>query len=76
MRLPNIPGFSLPKLESYISRLPLFTRAMLVAMVVFQVVGLQHSFDVRAWGALIPDEIGIQTRRSFLPDWLLFSRGG
>jgi len=47
--------------RSYINRLPLFTRAVVVAIVVFWIVGVQSVWDVRAWGALVPDLVGISS---------------
>jgi hypothetical protein len=57
----------LPRAGSYINRLPLFTRGVLAAIVVFEALCLQRWWDVRAWGALVPEKIGFATRRfSFL----------
>ncbi|KAK0750457.1 Gaa1-like protein [Schizothecium vesticola] len=40
--------------------LPLFTRAAVAGIVVFWIVGVQKAlWDVRAWGALVPDEVGL-----------------
>ncbi|KAH8156379.1 hypothetical protein CIB48_g11868 [Xylaria polymorpha] len=59
--MPNIQSFNAQRARSYLFRLPLFTRAMLVIMIVFGLVGLQAAWDIRQWGALIPDELGITT---------------
>ncbi|PGH32698.1 rhomboid protein 2 [[Emmonsia] crescens] len=53
--LPFNPG----RLRSYILRLPLFTRVVLLLIVVFWVMGIQTIWDVVQWGALIPSEIGL-----------------
>ncbi|GAM36695.1 hypothetical protein TCE0_018r05986 [Talaromyces pinophilus] len=58
-----LPAFSLniSPLRSYILRLPLFTRAVLLIIVAFWLLELQSVWDVVQWGALIPDEISIAT---------------
>lgn len=38
---------------------------MIVLMVAFWLAGLQSAWDVRQWGALIPDELGITTSQFF-----------
>lgn len=58
---PNISGFSTLRARSYVFRLPLFTRLVLVAIVGFWLAGLLPWLDLKAWGALIPDEMGIAT---------------
>ncbi|EFW99949.1 GPI transamidase component [Grosmannia clavigera kw1407] len=47
--------------RSYLGRLPLFTRAIVALIVVVYLAGLQTVWDVRSWGALIPDKTGITT---------------
>lgn len=47
--------------RSYLARLPLFTRAVLAAVALFWAAGLQSWWNVRAWGALVPREIGFAT---------------
>lgn len=56
-----LPAFSLniSALRSYLLRLPLFTRAVLLIIVAFWLLELQSVWDVVQWGALIPDEISI-----------------
>ena len=44
-------------------RLPLFTRVMLLAIIIFWVLELQTAWDVPAWGALIPKEINLGTSK-------------
>ena len=58
-----LPAFSLniAPLRSYILRLPLFTRAVLLIIVALWLLELQSVWDVVQWGALIPDEISIAT---------------
>ncbi|KAK5653552.1 hypothetical protein OQA88_8811 [Cercophora sp. LCS_1] len=45
--------------KSYFGRVPLFSRGVLLAIVVFEFAGL--FFPVREWGALVPDLVGITT---------------
>ncbi|KAI1100435.1 Gaa1-like protein [Jackrogersella minutella] len=59
--MPNIQGFNTVRARSYVVRLPLFTRVMIVVMVAFWIAGLQSTWNVRQWGALIPNELGITT---------------
>jgi len=47
--------------RSYVNRLPLFTRGVLVAIVAFWAVGVQSVWDLRAWGALVPDLVGFSS---------------
>ncbi|KAK2739706.1 Glycosyl phosphatidyl inositol protein transamidase complex subunit [Onygenales sp. PD_40] len=58
--LPPLP-FNPARLRSYILRLPLFTRCVLFAIIIFWLVGLPSIWDVAQWGALIPSEIGLAT---------------
>jgi hypothetical protein len=46
-------------MRSYIFRLPLFTRSIIFVIVLLWVAGMQSVWDVQAWGALIPNEIGL-----------------
>lgn len=57
--MPSIPGISTLRARSYLSRLPLFTRAIVLVIVLFWALGLQSVWDLRQWGALIPDKINI-----------------
>ncbi|KAI1371915.1 Gaa1-like protein [Hypoxylon crocopeplum] len=59
--MPTIQGFNTLRARSYVFRLPLFTRAMIVVMVAFWLASLQSVWDLRQWGALIPDELGLST---------------
>ena len=59
-------GFSLPdprRIRSYFFRLPLATRALLCLLLGFYVAHL-FSPDVNRWGALVPQEIKINSRKS------------
>lgn len=55
--MPNIQSFSTLRARSYIFRLPLFTRAMVLIIVALWLVGMQSVWDLRSWGALVPDQI-------------------
>lgn len=52
------------RLRSYIFRLPLFTRIVILVIVVFWISELQSFWNVVQWGALIPSEIGFGTSTS------------
>ena len=60
--LPPLP-FSPTRLRSYILRLPLFTRLILIAIAVFWALKLQSVWDVTAWGALQPSLVGLTSSR-------------
>jgi hypothetical protein len=62
MPTPNVAGFSTLRARAYLFRLPLFTRAVLAAIGLFWILGVQVWWDVRAWGALVPDKLGFATR--------------
>ncbi|KAI0404067.1 Gaa1-like protein [Xylaria palmicola] len=59
--MPNIQSFNAQRARSFLLRLPLFTRAMLFIMIVLALIGLQPAWDIRQWGALIPDEMSLTT---------------
>ena len=63
---PSLPQFSAARARSYIFRLPLFTRCIILMIVLFWLVSLQSAWDLQQWGALIPKEIGLATSSSFL----------
>ncbi|MCJ1224116.1 putative rhomboid protease [Toensbergia leucococca] len=58
---PTLPQFNPTRLRSYIFRLPLFTRMIIVLITVFGILELQSAWDVKKWGALIPNEMGFGT---------------
>ncbi|EXJ90025.1 glycosylphosphatidylinositol transamidase [Capronia epimyces CBS 606.96] len=49
---------NISRLRSYLFRLPLFTRLILLAIVAFWVLELQSVWSVIQWGSLTPKEIG------------------
>jgi glycosylphosphatidylinositol transamidase len=53
--------FNPSRLRSYIFRLPLFTRLIVLAIVAFWLLELQTVWSVIQWGSLIPKEIGLGT---------------
>jgi len=56
---PTLPQFDARRLRSYILRLPLFTRAVVLIITGFWVAGLVR--NLTQWGGLIPSEIGLST---------------
>lgn len=60
--LPPLP-FSPSRLRSYILRLPLFTRLILIAIAVFWALELQSVWDVAEWGALRPSKVGLTSSK-------------
>lgn len=59
------PAASLPplpinpnKIRSYVLRLPLFTRIVLLLIVIFWIVELPKIWNVVEWGAVTPDDVG------------------
>ena len=56
---PSLPQFSAGRARSYVLRLPLFTRVIVLVIITLWLVGIQSVWDVVQWGALIPDEIGL-----------------
>ncbi|KAH8179532.1 rhomboid family protein [Sarocladium implicatum] len=59
--MPSVRSFNTVRARSYLVRLPLFTRAMILIIFVFWILGAQSIWDVRKWGALIPDQVGFAT---------------
>lgn len=58
---PSLPQFSAARMRSYIFRVPLFTRGVVLVIIGVWIVSMQSVWDVQKWGALIPDEIGLST---------------
>lgn len=56
--LPPLP-FNPARLRSYILRLPLFTRLILLVIIALWILELQTVWSVIQWGSLKPDEISI-----------------
>ncbi|KAL3491571.1 Gaa1-like protein [Aspergillus germanicus] len=58
--LPPLP-FNPSRVRSYLLRLPLFTRLVVLVIILFWLLELQTVWSVVQWGSLIPDEIGLST---------------
>ncbi|KAH2692596.1 hypothetical protein KXW53_008829 [Aspergillus fumigatus] len=56
--LPPLP-FNPTRVRSYMLRLPLFTRLVLLVILAFWLLELQTIWSVVQWGSLTPNEIGI-----------------
>lgn len=69
---PTLPSFSPARLRSYIFRLPLFTRIVLLLIVLFWILGLQSAWNVVQWGALIPQEVSLGTSKNIACVSVLF----
>ena len=61
-----LPNIDLRRLRSYILRLPLCTRLLLLVMFLFWIAGTVLPW-VRPWAALTPNEVGLQTSMSLVP---------
>lgn len=61
---PTLPQFNPARLRSYIFRLPLFTRIVLVLIIGFWILELQSAWDVVQWGALVPEKVNLGTSMS------------
>ena len=57
----TIPSFNPARLRSYIFRLPLFTRIILLLIILFWILELQTAWNVTQWGALVPKEVNLGT---------------
>ncbi|KAL2751935.1 hypothetical protein ACRALDRAFT_1066384 [Sodiomyces alcalophilus JCM 7366] len=56
---PSTSNFSPLRARTYVVRLPLFSRIVVLVIILAWLVGLQKAWDVRKWGALDPTEISI-----------------
>lgn len=56
-------SFSGARARSYVVKLPLFTRVAILAIVATWFTGVVagSKWDIKAWGSLVPDEIGISS---------------
>ena len=59
--LPIPTNFHPNRIRSYILRLPLFTRGVILAILIFWILELQTVWSVTEWGSLQPSKIGIFT---------------
>ncbi|PWY88446.1 Gaa1-domain-containing protein [Aspergillus heteromorphus CBS 117.55] len=58
--LPPLP-FNPSRVRTYVLRLPLFTRLVLLAIIIFWLLELQTVWSVVQWGSIIPEEAGFGT---------------
>jgi len=58
---PTLPSFNPGRLRTYVFRLPLFTRIILLSIVLFWILELQSAWNVTQWGALVPKEVNLGT---------------
>lgn len=67
MSTPTLQSFSAGRAKSYVYRLPLFTRLIILILVGTWAAGvvLGAKWDIQAWGALVPDEVGLTSRESY-----------
>lgn len=59
--MPSVRGFNTVRVRSYILRLPLFTRAIILIILAAWLLGVQSVWDIRQSGSLIPSEINFAT---------------
>ncbi|KAI1332227.1 rhomboid family protein [Xylariaceae sp. FL0255] len=59
--MPTVQTLSAGRARSYVLRLPLFTRVMIAAMVLFWLASFQSVVDIQQWGSLIPNELALTT---------------
>lgn len=67
--LPPLP-FNPGRVRSYLLRLPLFTRLVLLVIFAFWLLELQTIWGVVQWGALIPNEINFGTSMRYSAECL------
>ena len=58
---PTLPNFNPARLRTYVLRLPLFTRIILLSITLFWLLELQNAWNVPQWGALVPKEVNLGT---------------
>ena len=61
---PTLPQFNPARLRSYVFRIPLFTRIVLLIIILFWILEFQATWDIARWGALVPLEVNIGTSTS------------
>ncbi|CEJ82869.1 Putative Rhomboid family protein [[Torrubiella] hemipterigena] len=57
--MPSIRGLSFLPARSYLVRLPLFTRAIILIIALVWTLSIPKLWDLQAWGALIPDKVSL-----------------
>ena len=58
---PSLPNFNIARLRTYALRLPLFTRMILLLIILFWILEFQTAWNVAQWGALVPKEVNLGT---------------
>ena len=61
---PTLPQFNPARLRTYVFRIPLFTRVVLLLVILFWILEFQTAWDVAQWGALVPLEVNLGTSMS------------
>lgn len=61
---PTLPQFNPARLRSYVFRIPLFTRIILLLILLFWILELQTAWDIAQWGALVPLQVSFSTSTS------------
>ena len=61
---PTLPQFNPARLRSYIFRVPLFTRIILLLITLFWILEFQTAWNITQWGALVPLEVNLGTSTS------------
>lgn len=61
---PTLPQFNPARLRSYVFRIPLFTRIILLLILLFWILELQTAWDIAQWGALVPLQVNLSTSTS------------
>lgn len=68
MSTPTLQSFSAGRAKSYVYKLPFFTRLVILILVATWAAGvvLGAKWDIQAWGALVPDEVGLSSCECYL----------
>ena len=60
--MSSIPSQLNPvRFQKYLFRLPLFTRIILLLLLLFWILELQSAWDVATWGALVPQSVSLSS---------------
>lgn len=58
---PSLPVFSAVKLQSYLFRIPLFTRIVIFIILILSLFSHISAWNLQEWGALIPNKIELSS---------------
>lgn len=64
--MPSIQQFNVARARSYVFRLPLFTRAMIVIILGLWILSVPRFWNLQQWGALIPSEVSFTSGKKVL----------